>query len=157
MERWQVYLFFFITTGKLMKTIIMKTLLLSCSILFLSITLQAQQSKDNAIIIPKAGVTEDKIMMALISEGFPVVFSNKYYLAAPVQRNVTMIRVAIYAREDSYVLHGWYDDNMASVSRREDYQLISYGGSKLSIKRRSWNELIKVAEKISKSYTFAAL
>jgi hypothetical protein len=138
--------------------IAMKTLLLSFSMLLLLPEFsKAQQAKDNAIVIPAAGITEDNIMMALISAGYPVERStSKYFLTAPVQRNLTSIKIAIYLNGDTYVLHGWYDENMSSTNK-QDYQLISFGGSKLSINRRSWNELIKVANKISVNYSYKEL
>jgi hypothetical protein len=142
-----------------MKKNSMKTLLLNLALLFiLPAVSKAQQAKDNAIIIPAAGINEDKIMMALISSGFPVDRSTpKYYLTAPLQRNLTSIKIAIYLNGDSYVLHGWYDENMSSTTTKQDYKMISYGAGRLSITRRPWNELINVASKISSSYTFREL
>lgn len=118
----------------------------------------AQEKGDNAILISANEITEEKIMSALLSSGYPVDKSAKdYFTTQPVKKKgSSSIKFSVYRKDSSsYIMQGWFNiTNLYYYGSGGGFQQITFKGLKGSAMKQAWQEMDLVAKKINEAVTY---
>jgi len=116
----------------------------------------AQKKRDNAILIPSQGITDEKIRTAIVTYGFGIdKADNGYYQTTPGKKEkAPTSKISIFKSDSVYIIQGWYDVEIELMGVKSSFDKTEFRGMKGSPALRAWEVMVGFAKKLSDSLTF---
>lgn len=133
----------------------MKKILFS-AMFFTSIASHAQKVNDNAVLIPSIGISEDKIMEAIVSSGYAIENHYKnYFLTSGVKKfNGNSIKISVLMNDSLITFTGLINANVSLMGAQSSYERIVFKTGSFGAWKKAFSEIVLVAKKLSTDVRF---